>query len=74
MQFALALVLANGAILMWKSLSNLVGTPELADPDRVMLAGITLQGPAYEDIEQRNIFWDRLLESLMMEKLVAVVE
>jgi putative ABC transport system permease protein len=51
---------------MSKSLSKLVGMPELADPDRVVLAGITLQGPAYESIGQRNIFWDRLLESLRL--------
>lgn len=61
-QFALALVLANSAILLWKSLTNLTGSPELSEPDRVLVAGISLQGLAYEGIEQRNIFWAQMLD------------
>ncbi|MCP4897165.1 MAG: ABC transporter permease, partial [bacterium] len=61
-QFALALVLANGAFLMWKSLEEVVGSPELYEPQRVLMAGISLQGPTYEKIEQRNLLWADLLE------------
>jgi len=63
-QFALALVLANGALLMGKSLYNVTGSPELDEPDRVLIAGISLQGPAYEESGQRTFFWNRLLERL----------
>lgn len=58
-QFALALVLANGANLMLQSLARATHDPELREPDQVILASLALQGPEYETDRQKNIFWDR---------------
>ncbi|UCC47346.1 MAG: ABC transporter permease, partial [Gemmatimonadota bacterium] len=62
LQFGLALVLANGAVLMLKSLLNATGSPELFEPEKALIADISLQGPDYETVEQRTAFWDRFLE------------
>jgi len=62
LQFGLALVLANGAFLMLKSLLNATGSPELSEPERALVAEMSLQGPDYESVEQRTAFWDRFLE------------
>jgi len=62
LQFGLALVLANGAVLMLKSLLNATGSPELFEAEKALVADISLQGPDYETVEQRMAFWDRFLE------------
>lgn len=64
LQFALALVLGNAAVLMWRSLEKLLGSPELSRPEEILAAGISLQGTRYEDLEERNLFWNELLEEV----------
>ncbi|MCX6626715.1 MAG: ABC transporter permease [Candidatus Solibacter sp.] len=62
-QFALALVIANGAALMMKSYLNVVGTPAGFDADRTSVASIILDGPAYRgNAAAQAAFWNRLLE------------
>ena len=62
-QFALALVLANGAALMMKSYLNAVGTPVGFDTEHTLAIGITLEGSVYEGkIPAQVAFWNRLLE------------
>ncbi|NIM51814.1 MAG: FtsX-like permease family protein [Gemmatimonadales bacterium] len=61
-QFALALVLVNGAALMLKSLWNATGSRELHEPERVLIAGISLDGPDYEEPAARDGFLSELLE------------
>jgi putative ABC transport system permease protein len=63
-QFALALVLVNGAALMLKSLWNATGERELHEPEQVLIAGLSLDGPAYEDTAARDRFMDQLLQRL----------
>lgn len=61
-QFGLALVVANAAGLMLRSLYNVVNEPIHFDAENVLTAGITLQGSGYESAAAKKIFWDRLLE------------
>jgi predicted permease len=71
-QFALALVLVNGEALMLKSLWNATGRCELREPDDVLIAGLSLDGPAYsalppdasiiEEPAARSHFMDELFE------------
>jgi putative ABC transport system permease protein len=64
-QFALALVIANGAALMMKSYLNVVGTPAGFDAERTLAAGITLEGSAYRgNAAAQAAFWNRLLEGV----------
>jgi putative ABC transport system permease protein len=62
-QFALALIVANGAALMLKSYLNVVGTPAGFDAGHTLAAGITLEGTAYRgNAAAQSAFWNRLLE------------
>jgi putative ABC transport system permease protein len=61
-QFALALVLANGAVLMLLSLGNAIRSPELLEPERALAAGVSMEGPAYESEDQQSAFWNELFE------------
>jgi putative ABC transport system permease protein len=63
-QVTLSLVLANGAMLMLKSYLNVTGSPELVSPENVLVAGISLEGPAYQSRESKAAFWQRFLEKL----------
>jgi len=64
-QFALALVLANGALLMIKSYFNVVGTSVAFDTGRTLAAGITLEGSLYQgNARAQAAFWSRLLEQI----------
>jgi predicted permease len=63
-QITLSLVLAHGAVLMMKSYLNATGSSELVSPERVLITGISLEGPAYESREFKAAFWTRLLEKL----------
>jgi putative ABC transport system permease protein len=63
LQFALALVIANGAALMMKSYLNVVGTPAGFNAEQTLAAGITLEGAAFRrNAPAQAAFWDRVLE------------
>jgi putative ABC transport system permease protein len=61
-QFAVALVVANVAGLMLKSLYNVVNAPIHFDARNVLTAGITLQGTAYDSPPAKKEFQDQLLQ------------
>jgi putative ABC transport system permease protein len=62
-QFALALVIANGAALMMKSYLNAVGTPVGFDTVHTLAISLTLEGSAYRgNVLAQAAFWNRLLE------------
>jgi putative ABC transport system permease protein len=64
-QFALALVLANGALLMIKSYLKVAGTPVAFDAEHTLAAGITLEGSPYQgNARVQAAFWNRLLEQI----------
>jgi predicted permease len=63
-QVTLSLVLANGAMLMLKSYLNVTASPELVSPENVLIAGISLEGPAYASRESKAAFWTLFLEKL----------
>jgi predicted permease len=53
-QLALALVLANGAVLVLASYLRAAGECELQDPQQTLITSITLTGPRYQEQEQIN--------------------
>jgi putative ABC transport system permease protein len=62
-QFALALVLANGAALMMRSYFNAVGVPLAFDTVHTLSAGISLEGAAYaNNSTAQAAFWNGLIE------------
>jgi predicted permease len=64
-QFALALVLANGALLMIQSYLKVAGTSVAFDAERTLAVGITLEGSAYQGNSRAQAgFWNRLLEQI----------
>jgi putative ABC transport system permease protein len=63
-QFALALVLINGEALMLKSLWNATGSRELREPEQVLIAGLSPDGPRYEESGVRARLLDELYDRL----------
>jgi putative ABC transport system permease protein len=63
-QLATAFVLANGAGLLIVSYMEVLRTPRGFATEHVLVAGIPLNGPQYEETEARVAFWDRLLERI----------
>jgi predicted permease len=64
-QFALALVVADGAGLMVRSYLNAAGMPAGVDAERTLTAGITLEGTAYRGKPAAQAaFWQRLLDEV----------
>jgi putative ABC transport system permease protein len=61
-QLAIAFVLANGAGLLIVSYLNVFDVPRGFDTDEVLVAGISTNGPGYEETAQRVAFWDELIE------------
>jgi predicted permease len=61
-QLATAFVLANGAGLLVASYVNVSNLPRGFDTAEVMVAGISTNGPGYQETAQRLVFWDQLLE------------
>ena len=61
-QFALALVLANGAALMVQSYSQFRGMEQGFDPESVLTVNISLQGESYEDTWERDRFLRETIE------------
>ncbi|MGD8868304.1 MAG: FtsX-like permease family protein, partial [Gemmatimonadales bacterium] len=60
-QLATAFVLANGAGLLIVSYLNVLDVPRGFDTDPVLVAGISTNGPRYEETDQRVAFWDELI-------------
>ncbi|MGD2152205.1 MAG: ABC transporter permease [Gemmatimonadales bacterium] len=63
-QLAIACVLANGAALLIVSYLEVLEIPQGFATEHVLVAGIPLNGPRYEEIEGRVAFWNRLLERI----------
>jgi predicted permease len=60
-QFATGLILVNAAVLLVVSYINVISQDMNFDTDEVVVAGISLSGPAYEKPYQRRAFYDELL-------------
>jgi predicted permease len=61
-QLAMAFVLANGAALFVMSYLKVTAIPRAFDTEEVLVAGLSVSGPGYEELAGRLAFWDRLLE------------
>jgi len=61
-QIALALMLTNGAVLLFKSYRNVLSLPQAFDTEDVLTAEIWLWGPRYETDEEKSAFWEQLVE------------
>ena len=60
-QIAIGLVLVNAAVLLMVSYSNVVSQEMNFDTDEVLVAGISVNGPSYEEPHQRRAFFEDLL-------------
>jgi len=65
-EFALALVLAHGAVLMLRSYLNVLATPRGVDTTHTLVTGFTLPGVAYNAATTREqvASWTRLLDAV----------
>ena len=63
-QFALALVLANGAALMVQSYLRFRGMEQGFDPESVLTVNVALQGESYEDTWDRDRFLRETIERI----------
>ena len=61
-QIAMGLILVNAAVLLMISYSKVVSQELNFDTDEVLVAGLSLSGPAYEEPYQRREFYEALLE------------
>jgi len=60
-QIAIGLMLVNAAVVLMISYSNVVSQEMNFDTDKVMVAGISLTGPTYDEPHQRRSFVSDLL-------------
>ena len=60
-QIAIGLMLVNAAMVLIFSYSNVISQEMNFDTDEVMVAGIFLSGPAYEEPHQRRAFYEELM-------------
>jgi len=60
-QLAIGFVLVNAAVVLAVSYTNVMGQTNNFSTEEVMVAGLALAGPAYEDSETRIAFYDELL-------------
>jgi putative ABC transport system permease protein len=63
-QLAGAFMLANGAALLVVSYLNVTGLPRGFDTDHVLVGGLTVTGPEYDETHKRVAFWNRLIERI----------
>ncbi len=63
-QVAIGLILVNASVLLVVSYSNVMSQDMNFDADEVLVAGISLSGPAYEEPHQRRAFYDELLANV----------
>jgi len=60
-QVAIGLILANAAVVLMISYSNVISQEMNFSTDEVIVAGISLRGPKYEEPHQRRAFYEDLL-------------
>ena len=60
-QIAIGLMLVNAAVVLIISYSNVVSQEMNFTTDEVMVAGISLSGPEYDEPHQRRAFYEELL-------------
>lgn len=60
-QLAVGFILVNSAAVLAVSYRNVMGQPQHIAADEVLVAGLPLAGPAYEESENRRAFYDELL-------------
>jgi len=63
-QIAVAVVLANGGILLFVSYINVFKSNEILDTDQVISAEISLEGDKYSENESKLSFCDQLFERI----------
>ena len=63
-QLAIALMMTNGAVFLFRSLQNVLTTPQIFDTEQVLTAHVLLAGGEYEDPATRVVFWEQLLERI----------
>jgi len=63
-QIAIALLLTNGAVILFQSYRNLLSTPHAFDTEHALTGEIWLWGPDYTDDAAKVRFWERLIEQL----------
>ncbi|HEX6200269.1 MAG TPA: ABC transporter permease [Thermoanaerobaculia bacterium] len=63
-EVALSLVLLVGAGLLARSFTSLVAVDAGVDPENVLTARVTLQGPGYQDAGERARFFTELVDGL----------
>ncbi len=61
-QIALALAIANGAILLSRSYLNVMQSNRILLSDHVLTSNVILRGDRYADTAARQHFWDQLTE------------
>jgi putative ABC transport system permease protein len=60
-QLAMGFVLVNAALVMTASYANVMGQANNFSTEEVLVASISLAGPAYEESDVRNGFYEELL-------------
>ena len=63
-QLAIGLVLVNVAVVLLVSYSNVMHQEYSFDIEEVVVAGVSLVGPAYGEPHQRRAFWDDVLRRI----------
>jgi len=63
-QLAVALLMTNGAVFLFKSLQNVLTAPQAFDSERVLTAHLMLAGDDYDSGDKRDAFWRRLIEQI----------
>jgi predicted permease len=71
-QFAIGFVLVNGAAVLVASYDNVMAQRMNFAADEILVAGISVSGPAYEGPHARRAFWQGLVERV--RALPGVVE
>ncbi len=61
-QLAVALLMTNGAVFLFKSLQNVLTAPQAFDTEQVLTAHIMLAGGEYQIEDSREAFWEQLVE------------
>jgi len=63
-QLAIALLMTNGAVFLFKSLQNVLTTPQVFDTEQVLTAHVMLAGGEYESPATRIAFWEQFVERI----------
>jgi len=60
-QLAIALLMTNGAVFLFKSLQNVLTTEQVFDTEQVLTAHVMLAGGEHEEPATRVAFWEELV-------------